>query len=75
MGEERFLVAVNYAPDRGQCYVPLPWADLAGKAVRLNDLMGPAKYDRDGGSLLSPGLYLDVPEWGYHVFAATIEEG
>ncbi len=73
--EERFLVAVNYSPDRGQCYVPLPWADLAGKAVRLNDLMGPANYDRDGGSLLSPGLYLDVPEWGYHVFAVAMEEG
>ncbi len=67
-GGRRCLVAVNYAPDRGQCYVQLPWADLAGKAVLLRDLMGPAQYDRDGGSLLSPGLYLDIPGWGYHVF-------
>jgi len=73
VGEERFLVAVNYSPNRGQCYVPFPWADLAGKAVRLNDLMGPAQYDRDGGSLLSPGLYLDIPGWGCHVFEVTGE--
>ncbi len=70
---ERSLVAVNYAPDRGQCYVPFPWADLAGKAVRLRDLMGPAQYIREGGSLLSPGLFLDIPGWGCHVFEVTGE--
>ena len=71
---ERYLVAVNYAPDRGQCYVPLPWADLMGKAVRLVDLLGQARYDRDGESLLAPGLYLDIPGWGYHVFEVAAEE-
>ncbi|MDV2481348.1 alpha-amylase [Methanoculleus sp. Wushi-C6] len=70
---EQLLVAVNYAPDRGQCYVPLPWTDLAGRSVRLRDLMGTAEYDRDGGSLLSPGLYLDIPGWGCHVFAVEEE--
>ena len=65
---ERCLVTVNYAPDRGQCYVPLPWADIAGKGIRLRDLMGEAAYDRDGESLLSPGLYLDIPGWGFHLF-------
>jgi hypothetical protein len=25
-------------------------------------------YDRDGGALLSPGLYLDVAAWHAHVF-------
>jgi hypothetical protein len=71
----RYLVAVNYAPDRGQCYVPLPWPDLAGKTVRLRDLMGPERHDRDGGSLLSPGLYLDIPGWGCHVFEVAAEGG
>ncbi|MDK2890731.1 MAG: hypothetical protein PWR21_1363 [Methanoculleus sp.] len=73
MEGQRCLVAVNYAPGRSQCYVPLPWADLAGKAVRLNDLMGPARYDRDGEALLSPGLYLDIPGWGCHVFEVAGE--
>ncbi|WP_292518833.1 alpha-amylase family glycosyl hydrolase [Methanoculleus sp.] len=66
--EERYIVVANYTPDRGQCYVRLPWDGFAGKTVRLRDLMGPAEYERDEGSLLSPGLYLDMPGWGYHVF-------
>jgi hypothetical protein len=30
--------------------------------------MSPAVYDRNGDDLLLPGLYLDMPPWGYHVF-------
>ena len=39
--------------------------------MRLKDLTGPAVYDRDGNSLVSQGLYLDLPPWGYHVFGVT----
>ena len=65
---ERRLIAVNYAGTQGQCYVRFPFPDLAGRAVRLKDLMGSARYDRDGSDLMSGGLYLDMPAWGYHVF-------
>src|SRR4029450_6854317 len=68
---QRRLVAVNYAGNQGQCYVRLPFPDLAGGSVALRDLMSPASYDRDGGELLSRGLYLDLPPWGYHVFDVT----
>jgi hypothetical protein len=71
---ERVLVAVNYADHHSQCYVPLPWLDLPGRAVRLKDLLSDAVYDRDGGSLISPGLYLDLPPWGRHAFAVTVGE-
>ena len=67
-GEEQLLVAVNYSSNQGQCYVPLPFPDLAHRKVQFQDLMGPACYERDGGELLSRGLYLDLPAWGYHVF-------
>jgi Alpha amylase, catalytic domain len=70
---QRRLVAVNYAENQSQCYVRLPFADLAGHAVRLADLMSPANYDRDGGELLSRGLYLDLPPWGYHVFEVVAQ--
>jgi hypothetical protein len=30
--------------------------------------MSAASYERHGDELLSRGLYLDVPGWGYHVF-------
>jgi Alpha amylase, catalytic domain len=62
------LVAANYAPTDGQCYVRLPFPDVAHQTFRLSDRMGPAVYERDGGHLISPGLYLDLPGWGYHVF-------
>jgi SAM-dependent methyltransferase len=65
---ERLLVIVNYAEHQGQCYVPLPFVEMAGRSARLVDLMGSAIYDREGNDLLSRGLYLDVPGWGYHVF-------
>jgi hypothetical protein len=64
----RLLVTVNYAANQGQCYVRLPFTELAGRPVRFRDLMGPASYDRSGNDILSGGLYLDLPPWGYHVF-------
>ena len=67
----RLIAVVNYAGNQSQCYVRLPFPDLAGRAVRLKDLMGPASYDREGSDLLSGGLYLDLPPWGYHVFEMT----
>lgn len=68
---ERVVVAVNYQPTRAQCYVRLPFPELADRAVQLRDLMGPARYDRAGSDLLGRGLYLDLPPWGYHVFTVA----
>ena len=67
-GDDRLLVTVNYAASQSQCYVRLPFPDLAGRTVRLKDLMGPASYDRNGDELLSRGIYLDARAWDYHVF-------
>ncbi len=65
---ERRLVAVNYSDHQSQCYVTTPWNDLQGKSWQLRDLTGPAIYDRSGDDLSARGLYLDMPEWAYHVF-------
>jgi alpha amylase-like protein len=67
-GEERLLVAVNYAPNQSQCFIRFPFHDLAGQQWRLKDLLSDAHYDRDGSDLESRGLYLDIPSWRYHVF-------
>jgi hypothetical protein len=69
--DERRIVVVNYAGNQSQCYVRIPFADLSGRIVRLTDMMGPASFDRDGGELVSRGLYLDLPAWGYHVFEVS----
>jgi len=64
------LVAVNYGPHQGQCYVKIPVEGLSGRLWQLRDQMGDAKYDRDGTELKHRGLYLDMPAWGFHVFRA-----
>jgi hypothetical protein len=68
-GEERLLVAVNFAPNQSQCYVRLPFPDLGGHSWRLQDQMSSAVYDRDGNDLQARGLYLDVEPWQASVFA------
>lgn len=62
------IVVVNYAAHPSQCYVRLPFPDLGGQCWRLADLMGDARYERNGDDLESRGLYLDMPPWGHHVF-------
>lgn len=65
----RLVVAVNYGPTQGQCYVRLPWTDLAPRMVTLSDVMAPGvRYGRDGTDLERRGLYLDLAPWGHHAF-------
>ncbi|MEX0269644.1 alpha-amylase family glycosyl hydrolase [Leptolyngbyaceae cyanobacterium UHCC 1019] len=64
---QRLLILVNYAPHPSQCYITLPYPDLADKIYSLKDLMSPIVYQRPGDRLIS-GLYFDLPRWGYHVF-------
>jgi hypothetical protein len=39
--------------------------------VRLEDLLSSARYEREGSDLVSRGLYLHLPPWGFHAFAMT----
>ena len=69
LDDERLLVAVNYSSNQAQCYVKLPFANLADARWQLQDLMGDAVYERDGSDLHEHGLYLDEPPWKAIVFA------
>jgi hypothetical protein len=62
------LAIVNYSDHQSQCYLTMPWKDLAGRGWRLRDRMGADLYERDGEELAARGLYLDLPAWAYHVF-------
>ena len=70
---ERLLVTVNYAPNRSQCYVRLPFTDLGNRRWKLQDLLSGAEYDREGNDLQARGLYLDEPPWSAEVFSLTSE--
>jgi hypothetical protein len=69
-GEHR-LVAVNFAPSQGQCFVPLSVPNLAERRWRFKDALGDADYVREGADLAARGLYLDMPAYGVHLF--TVE--
>jgi len=64
----RAVVAVNYSDHFSQCYVRLPFSNLTGRQWRLRDLLGEEQYERNGTTLQSQGLFLDVAPWRYHVF-------
>jgi hypothetical protein len=66
---ERLLVAVNQSPHQSQCYVRLPYTDLAGRDWRLRDQMGSNIYNRDGNELRQKGLYLDMAAWEPFVYS------
>jgi hypothetical protein len=70
-GTERWLVAVNYAPNQSQCRLRLPFSDLAGKSWHLQDQLSAASYDRDGDDLQAHGLYLDMTPWQPCVFSMS----
>jgi hypothetical protein len=72
-GETTLLITVNYAPNQAQCYLALPFDDYRDSTVRFRDLMGTAVYERDGNEILSRGLFLDLPAWGYHIFEITTQ--
>ena len=63
------LVAVNYAGNHSQCRVRVP--AVGHGAVKFTDLMGTLAFERNSNDIAAPGLYLDIPPWGYHVFDVT----
>jgi hypothetical protein len=73
-GGERMLIAVNYAPHPSQCYVDLPFPEIANRSVRLEDSLSSAFYVRDGNELIDRGLYLDMQPWSYHAFDLEISQ-
>ncbi len=65
---DQLLAVVNYAPNESQCYIRLPFANLAGRQWRLSDQLSETIYERDGADLQSRGLYIDAPPWGSVVY-------
>jgi hypothetical protein len=71
-GKDRHVVVVNLSEVRAQGRVPFPWPDLAGQALRLIDSFTGETYDRDGGETTFPGLFVDLPAWGFHFLTTNL---
>jgi len=70
MGPHRSLrlVVANLGQSSGRCFIPLGVANFTGQTVTFEDLLGDARYVRDGNDLLERGLFLELPPDGYHLF-------
>jgi hypothetical protein len=64
---ERHVVVVNFSGAPAQARIPFPWTDLAGRRVVLTDTFSGEVYERESGELLDPGLFVDLPAWGFHL--------
>lgn len=71
---ERYIVVVNYSDHQAQCRLRLPFEGLAGRNVRLVDMMGSEAYDRAGADLVEPGIFIDLGAWHYNVFRLEFVE-
>jgi hypothetical protein len=52
-----------------QARIPLGWPDLPGRSWRLTDILGRGTFERNGGELASPGLFVDLGPWQFHLLA------
>lgn len=65
------LVVVNLADQESLARLPVQARSVAGRTWKLNDLLSPAKYIRDGDELASPGLFLKMSPHQAQVFQLT----
>ena len=66
--EERYLIVVNFSDHYAQALLPLHWTDLGDRKWHLRDVLSDVIYERYGGEMLSPGLYVDLAPWKFHFF-------
>jgi hypothetical protein len=67
--DDRHVIVVNLSGQPAQGLIRLPWQDLAGRSWSLRDLLQETTFDRDGGGLADPGLFVDLGPWQFHLLA------
>jgi len=64
----KVIVAVNFSPDKSQCYLKIPFIGMKNKNWLLRDQFSDVVYQRQGDDLESKGLFLDEKSWKYYLF-------
>ena len=70
-GGARHVIVVNLSAAPAQALIPLPWPDLPGRGWRLTDLLSAEEFDRDGGELTEPGLFVSMGPGQSYLLAIT----
>jgi hypothetical protein len=66
--DERYLIAINFSDAPAQARVQVTWPGARDTKWQLRDTFSSAVYERDGDEMLSPGLYVELAPWNYHLF-------
>jgi alpha amylase-like protein len=66
--EARYLIVVNLSDLPAQALVHLRWNELGGRKWHLKDVLSGAMFERHGGEMQSPGLYVELAPWDFHFF-------
>ena len=67
-GQEKSLIVVNLSDSFSQAHVQPPWPGVERGLWRLSDPVNGVGYTRAGREMRSPGLYVELPPWGFHLF-------
>jgi glycosidase len=70
-GEERRLVVVNLSDAPAQGLLRVPWDELPGHDWQLAELLGTETFVRSGDEMRGPGMFVDLPAWGFHMLACS----
>jgi hypothetical protein len=67
-GDARWVVAVNMSARPARFRLRLRMPEMAGRSWLLYDVLNDQVYPRSGDEMVGQGLYIALPEYGYHVF-------
>ncbi len=65
---ECWLAVIHYASGVGQCYAQIPGSWLPQAKYLFQDRLNSKNYERSGAELRTKGVYLELPDWGCHLF-------
>jgi hypothetical protein len=69
--DERYLIVVNLSDTAAQALVQIGWNEPCGREWQLQDVLSGAIYERRGDEMRSPGLYVELGPWRYHLFSVA----
>jgi hypothetical protein len=72
---EHHLIVVNLSDSGAQGLIRLPWDELTGRRWQMTDHFTGQMYERSGDEMCNPGLYVDLPPWGFHVLTRWLPMG
>jgi hypothetical protein len=67
-GDSCCLIVVNLSGSFSQGLIKVVWDEMGERTGQLEDVFTSAVYEGDEREMAMPGLYVELPAWGYHFF-------